>query len=405
MPGVYAVLDNTYKRGDSNDWSSCVYIDGTQDLHAALSAHMANEGPDSVSHVRVMSFSMRDEEKMVAQAREWVGLADGAGAKLVRDKWSQRIVSAKPSFFYFCDFVDENDEVVEDECEIFYMSHKEENDEEVVGQVLDFGEVNEEIKARAAAAKEKLAAGAKKAKEAAEARKIKKEDEVQGSDAKNEKSEPEKQAGSVKVAEKFKEEDVMGSEQMSVKEGQNPEEQRPIMESETVRSLADLKAKAAEEARKLRNIRSEKKGFGKNAKEIKLEKRQKKVDRKLEGARLVEQAKQEETRRFEQERSAKEAEEANAVAVRERLLQARIALKTRNSEKARLVKEFEDAKLAEYRLAKDVEEARLQKEQKLEEARLAEQERLKEEARLAEEARLEEARLKEEARLAEEARL
>ena len=61
----------------------------------------------------------------------------------------------------------------------------------------------------------------------------------------------------MKVAEKFKEEDVMGSEQMSVKEGQNPEEQRPIMESETVRSLADLKAKAAEEARKLRNIRSE----------------------------------------------------------------------------------------------------------------------------------------------------
>jgi len=75
--------------------------------------------------------------------------------------------------------------VVEDECEIFYMSHEEENGEEVVGQVLDFGEVNEEIKARAAAAKEKLAAGAKKAREAAEACKVKKEDKVQGSDTKN----------------------------------------------------------------------------------------------------------------------------------------------------------------------------------------------------------------------------
>ena len=181
---VYAVLDNTYKRGGAtgDDWSSCVYIDGTQDLYTALSAHVANEGADSVSHVRVVSFSVRHEEKMVAQAREWVSLADGAGAKLVRDKWSQRILSTKPSFFYFCDFVDENEEAIDDECEIFYMSRisdaEGEDEEEVMGQVLEFSEVSEEIKAKAAVAKEKLAASVKLSKDAAEAKKLKQADGV-----------------------------------------------------------------------------------------------------------------------------------------------------------------------------------------------------------------------------------
>mmetsp|Transcript_629 Transcript_629/g.1006 ORF Transcript_629/g.1006 Transcript_629/m.1006 type:complete len:434 (-) Transcript_629:71-1372(-) len=87
---VYAVLDSTYKRGEPGaDWSSCVYIDGTPDLYTALSAHVAEKGSENVAHVRVVSYNVPNDEKMRGQMREWVGLADGAGAKLVRDKWSQ----------------------------------------------------------------------------------------------------------------------------------------------------------------------------------------------------------------------------------------------------------------------------------------------------------------------------
>ena len=67
-----------------------MYIDGTQDLYTALSAHVAEKGSEIVSHVRVVSYNVPIDEKMRGQMREWIGLADGAGsAKLMRDKWSQ----------------------------------------------------------------------------------------------------------------------------------------------------------------------------------------------------------------------------------------------------------------------------------------------------------------------------
>ena len=82
VAAVYAILNSDYKRGSGDGWEHGEFVGVSTDLDESLQALLADQGNDTVAHVRALSFSFPQLDAMEEIASQWRTMAQEAGANL-----------------------------------------------------------------------------------------------------------------------------------------------------------------------------------------------------------------------------------------------------------------------------------------------------------------------------------
>lgn len=82
VAAVYAVLNSNYKRGSGEGWEHVQFVSVSNDLEESLQGLLADQGKETVAHVRALSFSFPQSQAMEEVASQWRAQVKEAGGHL-----------------------------------------------------------------------------------------------------------------------------------------------------------------------------------------------------------------------------------------------------------------------------------------------------------------------------------
>ena len=120
VAAVYAVMNNTYKRGKTKGWKECVYVGTTEDLQSLLGEYLEKHGAETVAHIRALSFTFPQPDAMNEVAEDWRQQAMDAGAILAEwnDEAKAQQIAAIEAILDLEDDDDDDDDIDFDDMDL-----------------------------------------------------------------------------------------------------------------------------------------------------------------------------------------------------------------------------------------------------------------------------------------------